>query len=32
VVRPPGSDPLRPPSATTEPEPKQDRGFHLRWW
>jgi MFS family permease len=32
VVRPPGSDPLRAPSATTEPEPKQDRGFHLRWW
>jgi MFS family permease len=32
VVRPPGSDPLRPPSHTVEPEPKQDRGFHLRWW
>jgi MFS family permease len=32
VVRPPGSDPLRPPSAMPEPEPKQDRGFHLRWW
>ena len=32
VVRPPGSDPLRAPAATPEPEPKQDRGFHLRWW
>jgi MFS family permease len=32
VVRPPGADPLRPPSAAPEPESRPDRGFHFRWW
>jgi predicted MFS family arabinose efflux permease len=32
VVRPPGSDPLKSPASAPEPEVRQDRGFHLRWW